>query len=64
MYNPIMAFGGLTNMIAQFNKFKQQIHQQGIDPQQRVQELLRSGQMSQAQFEQLRQIANMLSSKF
>ena len=64
MINPIQAFGSLPNMIAQFQQFKQQIIQQGIDPQARVQELLRNGQMSQQQFEQLRQMASMLQGKF
>ena len=46
------------------HEVKQQIIQQGIDPQARVQELLRNGQMSQQQFEQLRQMASMLQGKF
>lgn len=41
-------------MIQQFNQFRQQF--QG-DPKQQVQNLLNSGQMSQAQFNQLQQQA-------
>ena len=33
------------------------------NPQQKVQELLNSGQMSQQQFEQLRQMANQITGK-
>ena len=53
------------NMMQKFNQFCQQFKQQGKDPQQMVQELLNSGQMSQAQFEQFRQTANnLLGTKF
>jgi len=54
-------FGNMQNMMAQFNQFRQQIQQQGINPQQQVMELLKSGKMSQQQFEQLKQMANMFS---
>ena len=54
-------FGNMQNMMAQFQQFRQQIQQQGINPQQQVQELLRSGKMSQQQFEQYRQIAQMFT---
>ena len=56
---PLQFFGNFQNFMAQFNQFKQQIQQEGVNPQQRVQELLQSGKMSQQQFEQCRQIANM-----
>lgn len=47
-------FGNVQNMIAQFNQFKQTFTG---NPQQKVQELLNSGKMSQAQFENLRKLA-------
>lgn len=43
-----------NNLLARFRQFKSQF--QG-DPQQKVQELLNSGKMSQAQFNQLAQMA-------
>lgn len=61
--NPMQMFGNVQNMMQQFQQFKQQIQQQGIDPQKQVQELLRSGRMSQQQFEELKQIASMFSGK-
>ena len=45
---------GFANLMNQFNKFKQSF--QG-DPQQQVQQLLDSGQMTQQQFNQLSQAA-------
>ena len=59
MSNPLFnQLGGnqpnTNNIVARFNQFKRQF--QG-DPQQKVQELLNSGQMSQAQFNQLAQMA-------
>ena len=47
-------FGNMMNMISQFNQFKSTF--QG-DPQQKVQELLSSGKMTQQQFNQLSQMA-------
>lgn len=55
--------GGPQNFQNKFNQFQQQINQQGINPQQQVQQLLNSGQMSQQQFNQLRMIANALTGK-
>lgn len=57
--NPMQMFGNMQNMMSQFQRFQQQIQQQGINPQQQVMELLRSGKMSQQQFEQFRQMASM-----
>lgn len=60
--NPLMA--NLQNqnnpmsMIGEFMKFKKQFTG---NPQQAVMQLLNSGQMSQAQFEQLKQQAQMFS---
>lgn len=45
---------GFANLMNQFNKFRQSF--QG-DPQQQVQQLLDSGQMTQQQFNQLSQAA-------
>lgn len=61
--NPMQMFGNVQNMMNQFQQFRNQIQQQGIDPQQQVQELLRSGRMSQQQFEQLKAMASMFSGK-
>jgi len=53
---PIMNnFNGLQQMINNFNNFKNSF--QG-NPQQVVQQLLQSGKMSQAQYEQLSQMAS------
>lgn len=55
MFNNTMPFGNNQNhILSQFNSFKSQF--QG-DPQQKVQELLNSGQMTQEQFNQLSQMA-------
>ena len=61
----------LTNGLNQFDQFRQnftnfaqQFQQQStISPQQKVQELLNTGQMSQQQFNQLRDIANRITGK-
>ena len=50
--------GGPMQMAQQFAQFKRMM--QGRNPQQMVQNLLSSGQMSQSQFEQLKQQANEL----
>ena len=47
-------------MIQEFAKFKKQM--QGKNPQAIVEDLLKSGKMSQAQFEELKQEANALQS--
>lgn len=47
-------FGNLIGLVGQFNNFRNSF--QG-DPEQKVKELLNSGRMSQAQFEQLSQVA-------
>ena len=63
MNNIFNMFGGIQNFQNQFNLFKQNMAQQNTDPKQKVQELLNSGQMTQQQFEQLRQIANRITGK-
>lgn len=45
-------------MLSEFNKFKQQMR--GKDPKAMVEQLLQSGEMSQGQFNQLKQQAQML----
>ena len=47
-------FGNLMGLMNQFNNFRNSF--QG-DPEQKVKELLNSGQMTQAQFDQLSQMA-------
>lgn len=50
------------NLLSQFNQFKSTYT--GGDPKQQVQSLLRSGQMSREQFEQLAQQADQLRAFF
>lgn len=50
--------GGPMQMMQQFSQFRRMM--QGRNPQQMVQNLLQSGQMTQAQFEQLKQQASEL----
>ena len=64
MFNPMQMFGNMQNMMAQFNQFREQIQQQGINPQQQVMQLMQSGKMSQQQFEQFKAMANMMSGMF
>ena len=52
-------FGNITNLISQYNSFKQNF--QG-DPKQQVQNMLNSGQMSQNQFNYFAQLANQFQS--
>lgn len=62
--NQIMQmFGGQQNFLSQFNNLKNQFSMQGINPQQRVQDMLNSGQMSQDQFNRLRAMANLISGR-
>lgn len=56
--NQINKGNDFFNLLSQFNEFKSMY--QGGDPKQQVQSLLRSGQMSQEQFEQLAQQADQL----
>ena len=53
----------LQNFQRQFNQFAQQFQggPQQMNPQMLVQQKLNSGEMTQAQFEQLRNYANMLT---
>lgn len=58
--NPINP-NNIAGMMKQFNEFRQNF--QG-DPQQMVQQLLNSGKMSQAQYNQLSQMANQFMQLF
>lgn len=55
--NRQMQGNGLGDIVAQINNFKANFNG---DPRQKVQELLNSGQMTQAQFNQLSQQANQI----
>lgn len=60
--NPILdMFGNMTNFNQQFNQFASQMRSANTNPQEAVQNLLNSGQMSQEQFNRLSQIANMIT---
>lgn len=66
MFNPMQLFsffGGQQRFNDQFNQFGQEAQQNGVDPKQRVQQLLNSGQMTQEQFNMCRNIANMITGK-
>ena len=53
--------GNFTNMVSQFQQFKRSFNG---NPEQQVKQLLASGQMSQAQYQQLSQMANQLMPLF
>lgn len=55
--------GNFQNFQNQFNSFAQNFNANnpGMNPQQMVQNMLNSGQMSQAQFNQLRMMANQIT---
>ena len=64
MNNLFNLFGGFQNFQNQFKAFAQNFSQQNqMPPQDRVQQLLNSGQMTQEQFEQLRAMANQITGK-
>lgn len=64
MNNFLNMFGNYNNFQNQFNLFKQNfMMQNNVSPQEKVQQLLNSGQMTQEQFEQLRAIANKITGK-
>lgn len=58
-------FGGFDNFQKRFNDFKQNLNMQNpnMNPQQKVQELLNSGRMTQQQFERIRSLANLITGK-
>lgn len=59
MNNFMQRFGGMQNFMNQFNQFRQNLGNQQ-NPQQMVQHLLDSGQMTQEQFNQLSRMANQI----
>ena len=61
--NILQMFGGQTAFTNKVNSFGQQCQSQGINPEERVRQLVNSGQMSQEQFNQFAQIANMLTGR-
>lgn len=64
MNNIFNMFGGFNNFQNQFNAFAQQFNMQNnVSPQEKVQQLLNSGQMTQQQFDQFRAIANQITGK-
>ena len=56
-------FGGQQNFQNQLNSYSQQCQQQGINPEQSVQQLVNSGCMTQDTFNKYAQIANMLTGR-
>lgn len=59
--NPMMNnFGNMQNFMQQFNVFKQNFNQQGLNPQMIVQNMLNNGQMTQSQFNQLSVLADQI----
>lgn len=63
MINPML--NNLGELMKNFNNFAQQFQTQNrnVTPQQKVQELLNSGQMTQQDFDQLREIANKITGR-
>ena len=53
----------MNPMLQQFQTFVNNFQKMGKNPRQTVQELLNSGQMSQAQYNQLSQIASQILNK-
>ena len=63
LQNILSRFGGQQNFQNQLNSYSQQCQQQGINPEQQVQNLVNSGRMSQETFNRYAQIANMLTGR-
>lgn len=63
--NPIFSrMGGYNNFINQFNSFQQQFNQNAqMTPQQIIQQKIQNGEITQEQFNQMAQMANMLMGK-
>lgn len=57
LYNILGGQSQMQNLMNQFNQFRQSF---SGDPKQQVQNMLNSGQMSQAQFNRLAQMANQI----
>lgn len=60
MNNIINMFGNFQNFQNQFNSFVNNFKQNGMSPQQIIQNKLDSGEMTQEQFNQLAQMANQI----
>lgn len=60
--NPLFGqMGGFNNFISQFNSFQQQFNQNAqMSPQQIIQQKMQTGEITQEQFNQIAQMANML----
>ena len=64
--NFMQMFGNMQNMQNRFQQFVQNFQQQNggnMNPQQMVQQLLNSGRMTQDQFNQIQNMANMFFGK-
>lgn len=61
MNNLMQMFGNMQNFQKQFANFQKQMG--NVNPQQKVQEMLNNGQMSQQQFNMLRMMANQLTGR-
>lgn len=64
--NFMQIFGNVQNMQNRFQQFVQNFQQQNggnMNPQQMVQQLLNSGRMTQDQFNQIQNMANMFFGK-
>ena len=68
MFNPmgvIQALGGMANFKNQLSSFQQSLPQNGFDPKQQAlmqaQQMLNSGQMTQEQYNNILQLAGMIS---
>lgn len=59
--NSFTPFGGNPNQMQNFMSFVQSM--KGVDPKEKVNSLLASGQMTQDQFKQLEEMANMFFGK-
>lgn len=62
--NPILQmFGNMQNFQQQFIQFQQQFSKTKQNPQEVVQQLMQSGQMTQEQFNRFSPIADMITGK-
>lgn len=63
MANPLLSQFGNNNFVSQFMNEFQRLQKTIANPQQEVERLLKSGQMTQEQFNQLAQVASRLMPK-
>lgn len=68
MNNLFNMFGGMQNFMNQFNGFRQNIQQNGVNPQQeayrKAQSMMDNGQMSQDQYNQILSMASSIRKFF